>query len=79
MRLKHGGKTCPWPWRFLYQMFHSIYAYDALEVVLGQKSELVRLQSIVKTLLEEDLDLLQIMCTLWDKLEMTSPHCRIAL
>ena len=51
MRLKHGGKTRPW--RSLYQMFHSIYtSYDALEVVLGQKRELVRLQSIDKPLLD---------------------------
>ena len=69
MRLKHGGKTRPWC--SLYQMFHFIYtSYDSIEVVLGQKRELVRLQSIDKPLLEEVLGLLQIMCPLWDKLEM---------
>ena len=68
-RLKHGGKTRPW--RSLYQMFHSIYtSYDALGVVLHQKRELVRLQSIDKHLLNEVLNLLQIMCPLWDKLEI---------
>ena len=69
MRLKHGGKTRPW--RSLYQMFHSISSsYDALEEILGKKSELMRLQSISKPLLEEVLILLEPMCSLWDKLEV---------
>ena len=69
IRLKHGGKTRPW--RSLYKMFHSIStSYDALELLLAERSELVKLQSISKSLLGEVLSLLESMCPLWDKLEI---------
>ena len=68
-RLKHGGKTRPW--RAPYKMFYSISSsHDELETILAERSELVKLQSISKSLLTEVLSLLELICPLWNKLEV---------